>query len=158
MQTNDDTETIIKTGISIEEKVAFLRQPVNYPCPIREVTVKETHMSWVFICDEFVYKLKKPVRYSFFDHRSLESRLKNSHEEININKHLANDIYIGIVPLAIDEKGSLQLEGKGTAVDWLVQMKRIPGKYMLDYAIEHHCLDESRLKQAIALIVEFYKS
>ena len=158
MQTNDDTETIIKTGISIEEKVAFLQQPASYPYPVKEVIVKETHMSWVFLADDFVYKLKKPVQYSSFDHSTLTSRFINSVEEIGINKELARDVYIEVVPLVINENGSLQLKGKGEAVDWLVKMKRIPEQYMLDNVIEHDCVNEQRLQQALSLLIKFYKS
>jgi uncharacterized protein len=31
------------------------------------VIVEETHMSWVFLVADRVYKLKKPVRYPFLD-------------------------------------------------------------------------------------------
>src|SRR5512147_444890 len=106
-------ETVVNDIVSIEEKVTFLQQPASYPYGVREIEVKETHMSWVFLAGDFVYKLKKPVQFSFLDHRSLESRLNNSREEIRLNKQLAENIYMGIVPLVINEKGILQLEGKG---------------------------------------------
>ena len=52
-------------SVSIPAKVAALREPDAYPdCPQR-VDVVETHMSWVFLTEQFVYKLKKPVRLPF---------------------------------------------------------------------------------------------
>lgn len=149
--------TITKETIGIEEKVAFLQLPSAYPFPVTEVQIKETHMSWVFLTETIVYKLKKPVKYRFFDHRTLESRMKNSVEEIRLNRQLAKDIYIGVVPLVTNERKKLELEGKGEIIDWLVKMKRIPEKNMLDYTIEHHCIDEIQLQNTAALLAEFYK-
>lgn len=150
--------TVTNGTVTIDEKVAFLQQPANYPYPVTDLKVKETHMSWVFLADDYVYKLKKPVRYRFFDHLALASRLSNSIEEIRINKQLANDIYVGVVPLVINETGQLQIEAKGEIVDWLVKMKRIPEKDLLDYATQHKCVDEDRLRSAAKLLADFYKS
>jgi len=155
---NKSKKATTKDVITIEDKVAFLQQPSSYPYPASEVKVKETHMSWVFLVNDFVYKLKKPVKYIFFDHRSLQSRLNNSLEEIHINKRLAKDIYLDVVPLVINEKGILQIDGKGEIADWLVKMKRIPEENMLDYAIQHNCVDDTQLDQAAILLAEFYKT
>jgi aminoglycoside phosphotransferase family enzyme len=83
--------------------------------------------------------------------------MENSVEEIRINRQLAKDIYIGVVPLVTNETGKLELEGKGEIIDWLVKMKRIPEKNMLDYAIEYDCIDEIQLQNTAALLAEFYK-
>jgi aminoglycoside phosphotransferase family enzyme len=158
MFTNEHKEVVAKETISIGEKVAFLKQPGIYPYPVTEVKVKETHMSWVFMAGDFVYKLKKPVQYSYFDHRTLESRFINSREEILINKLLAEEIYIGMVPLVITENGNLQLEGSGEIADWLVKMKRIAEENMLDYNIRHNTVDEVQLHKAAELLADFYKA
>jgi aminoglycoside phosphotransferase family enzyme len=155
---NKDKKASTVAKITIEEKVTFLQQPRSYPFSVSEIKSIETHMSWVFLADDFVYKMKKPVSYRLFDHRTLESRFTNSVEEVRINKRLAKDIYIGIVPLVINKTGILQLEGEGEIVDWLVKMKRIPEKNMLSYAIEHDCIDEAQLHQAATLLATFYKT
>ena len=155
---NKEQKAITKDAITVEDKVAFLQQLTSYPYTVREVKVKETHMSWVFLTDEFVYKLKKPVSYSLFDHRTLQSRWNNSLEELNINKLLAKDIYLAVLPLVINEKGILQIDGKGEIIDWLVKMKCIPEENMLDYAVQHNCVDDRKLKQAAILLAEFYKN
>ncbi|HQU46254.1 MAG TPA: hypothetical protein PK867_25800, partial [Pirellulales bacterium] len=45
--------------------VDMLKQPSAYPDRPRQVSLIETHISWVFVTDRFVYKLKKPVRFDF---------------------------------------------------------------------------------------------
>lgn len=146
------------TMLSIEEKVAFLKQPGSYPFYANQVETKETHMSWVFLVDGFAYKLKKPVKYRFLDFSLLEARFRNCREEVRLNKRLAKDIYLGIVPLTSDEKGAMALQGKGAVTDWLVLMKRIPEENMLDYAIRHHAIDKVLTRQVAVLLTQFYIS
>jgi aminoglycoside phosphotransferase family enzyme len=147
----------IQHEVSIDEKVAYLSEPSHYPFFTDTVQSKETHMSWVFLADGLVYKLKKPVKYDMFDHTSLESRYRNSKEEIMINKFLAREIYIGIVPLLLDDKEQLQLNGEGETIDWLVKMKRIPEDNLLDHAIEKGMVNQEYLRLTAALLVDFYK-
>jgi aminoglycoside phosphotransferase family enzyme len=52
---------------SIAEKVRFLSAPGAYSHAPASVAVLETHMSYVFLAGDKVYKLKKPVRYPFLD-------------------------------------------------------------------------------------------
>ena len=54
-----------------EEKVAFLRDPRSYDASVQQVDVRETHMSWVFLTDSVVFKLKKPVRFPYLDFTTL---------------------------------------------------------------------------------------
>ena len=151
-------KSVTENGVSINEKVSFLKQPGAYRHPVIKVETKETHMSWVFIVNDVVYKLKKPVTYRFLDFRTLEARLNNCREEIRLNRRLAEGIYIGIVPLVLNEDGKLQVEGKGQVVEWMVKMKRIPEENLLDYAIEHWRADEALVKGAAELLAEFYKN
>lgn len=143
--------------ICIEEKVRFLKRPEVYPDVTYKVEVKETHMSWVFLTDGFVYKLKKPVAYQFLDFRSLESRFKNCREELQLNKRLAKDIYLELVPLSVGENGKMSIMKKGHIIDWLVKMIRIPEENMLDYAIKNNSVNPHQLKQVAALLIGFYK-
>src|SRR5208337_1051493 len=50
-------------GLSIpglQEKVAFLSDARSYGDAVEKVEVRETHMSWVFLAGNYVFKLKKP--------------------------------------------------------------------------------------------------
>ncbi|QEC69193.1 hypothetical protein FRZ67_18440 [Panacibacter ginsenosidivorans] len=157
MTTKNTVEAVTDNRFSIEEKVAFLKQPEVYPFHAQKVNTKETHMSWIFFVGNFVYKLKKPVRYNYLDHRTLASRLKDCRREIRLNKKLAEDIYIGLTPLTSTEEGKLELSGNGKIEEWLVKMNYISQETMLDHAIRHNCINEERLKQAALLLSNFYK-
>lgn len=142
--------------VSLAEKVSFLRKPESYPHPVSKVETKETHMSWVFLADDYVYKLKKPVQYHFLDFRAIAARYENCETEVAINKRLANDIYVGIVPLVINENGKMAIDERGEIIDWLVKMKRISENNFLDFAIEHNKTALSNLEETAKLLADFY--
>jgi aminoglycoside phosphotransferase family enzyme len=147
--------------IPTEDKVRFLSSREAYAHRPQAVVVKETHMSWVFVAGDRVYKLKKPVHYPFLDFRSMAARKKNCREELRLNRRLAPDVYLGVVPLTIDAKGGLAVAGQGDAVDWLVEMRRLPENLMLDRAILTKGIvrgQTDHLDAVVHLLTEFFKS
>ncbi|ALP53955.1 hypothetical protein Tel_12860 [Candidatus Tenderia electrophaga] len=142
---------------SIEDKVAALRGPQAYMAPPGRVEVKETHMSWVFLGEEFVYKLKKPVRYDFLDFSTLELRRRDCECEVELNRRLANGVYLGVVALRRQADGSLMLAPAGQVVDWLVKMRRLPAARMLDAAILDNTVKGADLIGVCRLLADFYR-
>lgn len=147
--------------IPTDDKVRFLSSSEAYAHRPRAVVVKETHMSWVFVATDRVYKLKKPVHYPFLDFRSIAAREKNCREEVRLNRRLAPDVYLDVVPLTIDDKGHLALAGPGEAVDWLVEMRRLPENLMLDQVILTHKIQRDQINQldaVVHLLTGFFKT
>ncbi len=140
----------------LDAKVAFLREAASYPESTYRVEAIETHMSWVFMLDDYVYKLKKPVRYELLDFRALAARRFYCEEELRLNLRLAPDVYLGLVPLTVDRHRHLELAGGGAVVDWLVRMRRLPAEKMLDYALLHHALPEGDLLRLSKHLAAFY--
>jgi aminoglycoside phosphotransferase family enzyme len=121
--------------VDLDAKVSFLRRSNAYPDQPHRVETLETHMSWVFLTDHFAYKLKKPVRYAYLDFRTLEARRQDCLEEVRLNRRLAEQVYLGVVPITEDDSGQLHLEGAGRTTDWLVHMRRLPEERMLDHLL-----------------------
>jgi aminoglycoside phosphotransferase family enzyme len=119
----------------LTDKVAFLARPEAYPETTSSVDTKETHMSWVFLTDDFAYKLKKPVRTDFLDYGTIAARRESCLREVRLNRRLAPGVYLGVVALRHDVRTGLHLGGGGRAVDWLVKMKRLPVQRTLEYRI-----------------------
>jgi aminoglycoside phosphotransferase family enzyme len=140
----------------LDAKVAFLRQSDSYPEPTWRVEAIETHMSWVFLTDSYVYKLKRPVRYELLDFRTLRARRFFCQEELRLNRRLAPEVYLGLVPLTTDRRGHLALGGVGDAVDWLVRMRRLPAQLTLDYLLQHGALAEVDLLRLAGRLAAFY--
>ena len=118
-------------NVDISRKVAFLATPRVYAEQPTGVEIVETHFSWVFLTDRYVYKLKKPLRGDGFDFSTAQARRSNAEAEVRLNRRLAADIYLGVVPLTLAGGDRLAIDGKGV-VDWLVKMVRLSAERMLD--------------------------
>lgn len=140
----------------LDAKVAFLREPSSYPGQAFQVQAIETHMSWVFLADRHVYKLKKPVRYELLDFRTLRARHHFCQAELVLNRRLAPDVYLGLAALTCDRHAHLGIDGRGDVVDWLVHMNRLPAERMLDYALAHGTLAPGDLERLVRRLVSFY--
>jgi uncharacterized protein len=130
-----DFQRSAQQEIGIDRKVDFLGSPAAYPEQPSRVERIETHFSWVFLTDRYVYKLKKPLRGEGFDFSSPEARRRNAEEEVRLDRRLAHDVYIGIVPLTLERGCDLAIAGAGVVVDWLVEMVRLPAERMLDHRL-----------------------
>lgn len=102
-----------------------LRQPTAYPDPVDAVEVRQTHISVVFLAGSLVYKLKKPVNLGFLDFSTVEKRRHFCDEEVRLNRRLAPEVYLGVVPVTATA-GRVKLEGEGEVIDWVVKMQRLP--------------------------------
>ena len=54
--------------------IKFLMKPESYNHPADEVQLIQTHISYVLIAGEFVYKFKKPMNFGFLDFSTLVKR------------------------------------------------------------------------------------
>src|SRR6516164_3353170 len=99
-------------GPGVEDKVAFLSKPEAYPGRVQSVDIKQTHMSWVFLTGTLAWKLKKPVATPYLDFSTCEARRRDCLKEMRLNRRLAADVYHGVVPLTMDRRGKLRLNGE----------------------------------------------
>ena len=143
--------------LGINEKVAFLSGPGAYASRPPRVERKETHMSWLFLTDLHVWKLKKPARYDYLDFSTVEARKADCELEVELNRRLAPDVYLGVVPLVSDPHGRLQLGGKGRIIDWLVMMRRLPEDGMLEVALRARTVSCDDVRRVGVLLARFYQ-
>lgn len=143
--------------VSIQDKVEFLSKAASYGPHVAEVETRETHMSWVFLAGDRVYKLKKPVRYPLLDFTTLGARETDCRAEIRLNRRLAPDVYLGIVRLVLERTGTLALDGEGETVDWLVVMRRLPEGRMLDNVIAQGAVNHGEIERVAGILAEFYR-
>jgi aminoglycoside phosphotransferase family enzyme len=140
----------------LEQKVDFLGQLCAYPHCVHDVLRRETHMSWVFLAGDRVYKLKKPVRFPYLDFSTLALREAACRAELHLNRRLAPDVYLGVVPLVTSPQG-LSVGGSGTIVDWLVVMRRLDESQTLEHRIQGGCIEAWQLDRLAATLVQFYR-
>jgi uncharacterized protein len=100
-------------------KVRSLSDPFTYGPAVGHVDVCETHMSWVFLTESRVYKLKKPIVRPHLDFGTMERRRHFCEEEVRLNRRLAERTYLGVVPLRRRASGAFALGGDGPiATGW----------------------------------------
>jgi uncharacterized protein len=118
------------TEASLPPVVQAMLRPEFYPHPVQgEVELLQTHVSYVFLTGDYVYKVKKPVNYGFLDFSDLPKRQHFCHEELRLNKRGAADLYLEVV--AIGQSGDSFTLGQGETVEYAVKMKQFPQSALL---------------------------
>ena len=110
-----------------------LSNPDCLPDKTESVSVVQTHISFVFIADKFVYKVKKPVNLGFLDFSTLEKREYYCQQEIILNRRLSKDVYIDVLPITY-EGGNYKMgrgQGRGASgfKDALLQGQKLKELY-----------------------------
>jgi uncharacterized protein len=77
----------------------------------------ETHISVVFLVGSLAFKLKKPVDLGFLDWTSRPARQRACAREVELNRRLAPDVYLGVADV---------MGPDGVPLDHLVMMRRMP--------------------------------
>jgi aminoglycoside phosphotransferase family enzyme/predicted kinase len=121
-----------------------------------QVDLVETHISWVFLVGDHVFKVKKPVDLGFVDFRSSEQRRSACEAEVRLNARLAPDVYRGVVPIRRTADGGVSLSGEGPIVDWAVQMARLADEHRADLQLARGALSRESVDAIAARIAEFH--
>ena len=111
----------------LPEMVQALLEPKAYPDMPQSIELVQTQMSFVFLADNYVYKVKKPVDLGYLDYTTLEKRQFFCNQEIKLNRRLCPDVYLSVVPITQDKSG-LVLGGQGKVIEYAVKMRRLPKK------------------------------
>jgi aminoglycoside phosphotransferase family enzyme len=148
-------------AVTLDKKVRFLASEAAWRQAQRPDVI-ETHMSWVFLGEDSVLKLKKPVRTEFLDFSTLAAREFNCREEIRLNRRLAPGVYLGALPLLQLPDGTLAVgpaaATTATVIDWLVQMRRIPRARMLDVAVPAGSVRIDDIDRLGGRLAQFFRS
>ena len=102
--------------------VAALRNPKCFSHPVRQIEVIETHISWVILTGDYAYKIKKALDLGFLDFTTLPQREHFCREEVRLNRRLAPDLYLDVVPIK-GEVDTPVIGGAGEPVEWAVRMR-----------------------------------
>src|SRR5881409_1472681 len=132
-----------------QELVSFLEAPASYPHGPREVRSIQTHISWVFIAPPFVFKVKKAVNLGFLDFSTLEKRRHFCQREVELNRRLCPDIYLGVVPIYESASG-LSFKGKGKIVEYSVKMRELPSGWFLSELLAKGLVGEAEINRVIS--------
>jgi len=140
--------------MNIADLIVELQNPRCYPHPVSIVEVRQTHISAVFLVDSLVYKIKKPVSLGFLDFSTLEKRRQMCWNEVRLNRRLAPNVYLDVVPIAKSAAG-LAIESPGEVVEWAVKMVRLPDNVTLQSRLLRGVVNKNDV-EAIARRLELF--
>ncbi len=138
-----------------KQVIEALMTPQAYdenPGPIELV---QTHISFVFLTEKYVYKVKKPVNFGFLDFETLEKRRFFCEKEMELNRRLCPDMYLEVA--AINQKGrNIKINGEGETVEYALKMRRLPQDKIMTKLLEEGKVDAKLIDQIAKIIAEFH--
>jgi hypothetical protein len=137
-----------------KQVVEALMKPEAYDEDPGHIELVQTHISFVFLTRNFVYKVKKAVDLGFLDFTTLEKRRFFCEKELELNRRLCEGMYLEVVP--INRSNVIKIKGKGETVEYAVKMKRIPQEKMLSKLLEKNKVDNELIGRIAKIIAEFH--
>ncbi|HIJ89415.1 MAG: hypothetical protein OEV89_00970 [Desulfobulbaceae bacterium] len=136
--------------------IQALLRPEAYPHSAPEISLVQTHISYVLLAGDFVYKIKKPVDFGFLNFTTLEKRRHFCEQELVLNRRLCPSLYLGLTTITQQEDSTFALDGPGIPVEYAVKMARMPEERMMAKVIAQGGLTREILDRIIAILVPFY--
>src|SRR5512136_618407 len=140
----------------LESLIEDLMKPEALPDPAKQILLVQTHISLVFVADEFVYKVKKPVNFGFLHFTTFEKRAYYCRQELDLNRRLAKDIYLSVLPIRFDGKKYSMRSRKGEVVEHAVKMKRIAEQRLMKSLYERGALTDNHLQRLARTLATFH--
>ncbi len=137
-----------------KQVVEALMKPEAYDAEPGQIELVQTHISFVFLTRNFVYKVKKPVDLGFLDFTTLEKRRFFCQKELELNRRLCGDMYLEVVP--INKSDVFKMKGEGEAVEYAVKMKRMPEEKMMNKLLEEKKVDRKLIERIANIVAEFH--
>ena len=127
-----------------------------YPHRPSEIELVQTHMSFIFLTGDYVYKVKKAVDLGFLDYTTLERRKYFCHQEVILNRRLCPDIYLDVVAIT-RENGKFFIEGHGEAIEYAVKMRQLPQQRMMDNLLKANQVTKEMIAAVAQRVAEFHQ-
>ncbi len=148
--------TSLSLAHDLPDLVRALRQPDAYPGHPARVDVEETHISYVFLTGQYAYKIKKPLNVGFLDFTTLEQRRAYCQREVELNRDLEPDAYLGVVEVRRDA-GRYRVEGAGEVVEYAVKMRQFPPDSRMDLLLPRDLVTRPQIRRLAERIAGFHE-
>jgi len=142
--------------LQLPELVQALLNPQAYPDTPQRIELVQTQMSFVFLTDDYVYKVKKPVNHGYLDYTTQDKRQFYCQREVELNRRLCPKVYLGVVPITQD-KGGILVEGQGKVIEHAVKMRRLPQEAMLDVLLANNRVSLEMITSVAQKLAEFHQ-
>ncbi len=134
--------------------VEALLKPEAYSQNPGKIELIQTHISFVFVTEKFVYKVKKAVNFDFLDFSTLENRRYFCEKELQLNRRLCPDIYLEVIP--INKEDTIKINGKGETIEYALKMKRLPQEKIMTFLLKENEVSKKTIDKIAALVADFH--
>jgi hypothetical protein len=152
-------ESLVEACAAAEQRLRQLqRSPEAFGHPTGAVEWMETHISWLLLAGDFVYKFKKPLKLDFLDFSTAALRRAACEEELRINRRTAPALYLGLVALN-GQAGRLQLlpaEAAPANAEPAVRMRRFAQEALLSHLLEQQRLLPNHIDALAQHVAQFH--
>jgi aminoglycoside phosphotransferase family enzyme len=123
----------------------------------------ETHISRVYLRGEHVYKTKRAVNFGFLDFGTLAARKAACDAEVELNRRLARDVYLGVVAIVGEPGAALRFVPASDVdpqevLEWAVHMKRLDEGQRADALLTQGQLARADLEAVARLLADFHRA
>ena len=137
-----------------KQVVEALLNPQAYPEEPGKTELIQTHISFVFVTEKFVYKMKKAVNFGFLDFSTLDKRRFFCEKELELNRRLCPDVYLEVVP--INKSNQIKIKGSGETIEYALKMKRLPQEKIMTDLLKKNQVDEKTIDKLAEIIANFH--
>ena len=154
---NSKLKNNILLSSDIPPLIKAMLKPKFYEHPVQSCQLIETHISWVILTGDFVYKVKKPVDFCFLDFSSLKKRKFYCEKELHLNRRLAPDLYLEVIQITGSTDNPV-LAGNGKAIEYAVKMLQFSQDMQLDHVLARNGLKRDMIDSIANLIADFHQT
>lgn len=153
--TRSELTLIPVTKPALPPLIRALLRPSAYTHPVSTVELVQTHISYVLLAGDYVYKIKKPVDFGFVDYSTISKRRYYCRQEVLLNSRLCSDTYLGVVSIR-NHGGRFSFRGRGRVAEYAVKMRRLPEERMMNRLLEKGAVDDEMIRAVGDRLVAFH--
>jgi len=132
-----------------------LQNPAMFDHDVESLQLIETHISWVILTGPYAYKIKKPMDFGFLDFTTLEKRKHFCEEELRLNRRLAPELYLGLLPLYGDEDNP-SFAGEGEVLEYVIKMRQFSQEHLLNNLLAAGELTREHISEVADQVADFH--
>ncbi|SMD45452.1 hypothetical protein SAMN00777080_4103 [Aquiflexum balticum DSM 16537] len=136
------------------EILELMTEGLYHGKPIKGM-LEETNISWVILGEEFVFKIKKPIKLTFLDYSTLDLRKLNCEKELELNKRFS-PIYLSVLPIIKSKHHWVFGEAEGEIIDYAVCMMKMEFDKRMDLLLEQNSVKGEQVVRLAKQVATFH--
>ena len=141
---------------AIPNLIKLMMQPEFYPHPVTEpIQLIQTHISYVLLTGDYVYKVKKPVNLGFLNFSTLSARHHFCQEELRLNYLLAPEIYLEVLPITQQDHNFI-LGGDGEPQEYTLKMRQFSQDALLSKMLKQRKLTPKLMEELGRMVAQVH--